>query len=292
MAKSIALAAEASRLASLLLSYIPAVCACVAPRQPGASTAIIDRLSHSRALRRDLALVPSLALAGVLVSGRVFAGPPFLTDDPEPVELKHWEFYAATQWSAERHAVSGTAPHVEVNYGALPNLQLHVIVPAALAYSSGSPLEYGLGDIELGVKFRFVEEAEWRPQVGVFPLLNLPTGSKDRGLGAGKAQALLPLWIQKSFGDWTTYGGGGLRFASGGRAAVLGWLLQRKLAKSVALGAEAYITAPLDGEAVQVQLNLGTVLDFSEEHHLLLSGGPSFGTSSEAQAYLAYQLTI
>ncbi|HEY3594208.1 MAG TPA: sigma-70 family RNA polymerase sigma factor, partial [Polyangiaceae bacterium] len=38
------------RLASLLLSYIQAVCAFVAPRQPGASTAIIDRLSHSQAL--------------------------------------------------------------------------------------------------------------------------------------------------------------------------------------------------------------------------------------------------
>jgi hypothetical protein len=42
MAKSVALAADASRLASLLLSYIPEVCAFVAPRQPGASTAIID----------------------------------------------------------------------------------------------------------------------------------------------------------------------------------------------------------------------------------------------------------
>ena len=50
MAKSIAFAADASRLASLLLSYIPAVCAFVAPRQPGASAAIIDRLGHSRAL--------------------------------------------------------------------------------------------------------------------------------------------------------------------------------------------------------------------------------------------------
>jgi len=50
MAKSIALAAEASRLAALLLSYIPAVCAFVAPRHPGASTAIIDRFGNSRAL--------------------------------------------------------------------------------------------------------------------------------------------------------------------------------------------------------------------------------------------------
>ncbi len=49
MAESIALAAKASRLASLLLSYIPAVCAFVAPCQWGASIAIIDRLNHSRA---------------------------------------------------------------------------------------------------------------------------------------------------------------------------------------------------------------------------------------------------
>src|SRR5882757_2074883 len=52
MAESIALAAEASPLASLLLSYIKGLCAFVAPRHPGASTAIIDRLSHSRPLAR------------------------------------------------------------------------------------------------------------------------------------------------------------------------------------------------------------------------------------------------
>ena len=50
MAKSIVLAADPSRLASLLLSCIPAVCAFVAPSHPGVSVAIIDRLSHSRAL--------------------------------------------------------------------------------------------------------------------------------------------------------------------------------------------------------------------------------------------------
>jgi hypothetical protein len=53
MAKSIALVSDPSRLASLLLSYILQVGAFVAPRHPGASGAIIDRLSHSRqSLRR------------------------------------------------------------------------------------------------------------------------------------------------------------------------------------------------------------------------------------------------
>src|SRR6185369_9923531 len=57
MAKSIVLAPDASRPASLLLSYIPAVCAFVAPRRPGASTAIIDRISHSRALSTAAAIL-------------------------------------------------------------------------------------------------------------------------------------------------------------------------------------------------------------------------------------------
>jgi hypothetical protein len=42
MANSVALSADPSRLASLLLSYVLLVCAFVAPRQPGASAAIID----------------------------------------------------------------------------------------------------------------------------------------------------------------------------------------------------------------------------------------------------------
>jgi len=42
--------AKSIELASLLLSYIPAVCAFVGPRHPGASTTIFDRISHSRAL--------------------------------------------------------------------------------------------------------------------------------------------------------------------------------------------------------------------------------------------------
>jgi hypothetical protein len=245
-------------------------------------------MSHS------LSLGLPLALAGLLVANQAWAGPPFLTDDPEPVEVKHWEFYAASQWSVKRHATSGTLPHIEANYGALPGLQLHAIVPAAFTWSSGNAARYGVGDIELGAKLRFVDEVdgEWRPQVGIFPLLILPTGSKKRGLGEGAVQALLPVWIQKSFGPWTTYGGGGLHLAPDDSAIVFGWLLQRAFSDQIAIGAEAFVTTPLRGEPVQIQLNLGTVINFSEQHHLLLSAGPSFRSDAIGQVYVAYQLTI
>jgi hypothetical protein len=243
---------------------------------------------------RSIFLIAPLALATALATEQAQAGPPFLTDDPEPVEVKHWELYAASQWTAERHAASGTLPHIEVNYGALPGLQLHAIVPAALAWTSGSAAKYGVGDTELGAKLRFVDEveAQWRPQIGIFPLLILPTGSKKPGLGEGNVQALLPLWVQKSFGPWTTYGGGGVHLARDDNAVVLGWLLQRAFSDAIAIGAEAFVTTPLNREPVQLQLNLGTVINFSEHQHALLSAGPSFRTDAIGQAYVAYQLTI
>jgi|SRR5579862_4943424 len=243
-------------------------------------------MSRARLL---LAAVPLLIVAG---GDATWAGPPFLTDDPEPVELGHWEFYLASQWSVADHGATGSAPHVEVNYGALPELQLHAIVPATLAWQSGESVHYGLGDIELGAKLRFVKEGDWRPQIGTFPLVLPPTGSAARGLGAGRTRVLLPIWIQKSFGAWTTYGGGGFHFASGDNDVVAGWLVQRHLLEKLTLGTEAFVTIPTDGRQTETQLNLGLVVDFSALHHLLASGGPAFGGADRAQAYLAYQLTI
>jgi hypothetical protein len=48
------------------------------------------------------------------------AGPPFVTDDPEIVEYRHWEIYVASQHEKDKDGWSGTAPHFEVNYGSCP----------------------------------------------------------------------------------------------------------------------------------------------------------------------------
>ena len=47
------------------------------------------------------------------------------------------------------------------------------------------------------------------PQVAVFPAIFFPTRVGSRRLGAGHVIGFLPVWAQKSFGEWTTYGGGG-----------------------------------------------------------------------------------
>jgi len=138
-----------------------------------------------------------------------FAGPPFLTDDPEPVPFKHWEFYLFSTVDATRKSTNGTGPAFEFNVGALPNLQVHLVLPLAFTAPQDEPSAYGLGDMEFGLKYRFIQETDYRPMVGVFPLLEIPTGDANRGLGNGRAWGKLPIWLQKSWGPWTTYGGGG-----------------------------------------------------------------------------------
>ena len=153
-----------------------------------------------------------LLVAGLawLTLARGLAGPPFLTDDPEPVDYQHWETYVfATGIHGPGSAYSINGPAVEMNYGVLPDTQLHLIVPTTFVGGGGVPSASGLGDTELGVKYRFRHETNGWPQIGVFPLVELPTGDSGRGLGNGRAWFRLPLWLQKSWGPWTSYGGGG-----------------------------------------------------------------------------------
>src|SRR6185437_16242707 len=80
---------------------------------------------------KRLAACAALALCGALP--RVaHAGPPFQTDDPEPIEYKHTEMYAFTLVDSTGKNAGGTvleAPAYEVNYGALPNVHLHLVIP-------------------------------------------------------------------------------------------------------------------------------------------------------------------
>ena len=93
------------------------------------------------------AMVAEIILAVQLA----WAGPPFTTDDPEPVEYQHWELYVASQIARDKNGWSGTSPHVEVNYGALPNLQLHLIAPVSFFAPFREPPRFGYGDTEIGL---------------------------------------------------------------------------------------------------------------------------------------------
>ncbi len=78
-------------------------------------------------------------------------------------------------------------PPCDCNHGVLPNVQLHV---------------------QPGTSSSRTRRAGSR-RSAIYPLLEAPTGDAARGRGTGRTHAFVPLWVQKDFGDWTTYGGGG-----------------------------------------------------------------------------------
>jgi hypothetical protein len=230
---------------------------------------------------------------GLLVA---WAGPPFVTDDPDPGEYRHWEIDVASQDAKDKEGWSGTAPHFDVNYGVLPNLQLHLIAPLVYVSPNDDSSHYGFGDLELGAKYSFMQESDWRPMVGVFPIVTLPTGKSSRGLGSGQVKTFLPIWFQKSWGPWTSYGGGGYWINPGSENKnywFIGWQAQRMLSKSITLGAEIFYNTPTaKGEGNRTAFNVGTIVNFTEDHHLLFSAGRDIQGQNRFSVYIAYQLTI
>jgi hypothetical protein len=252
-------------------------------------------------LARYRAAAGAAILLAVLLSRPASAGPPFVTDDPEPVDLGHWEIYGFSAGTHVQGDTGGALAGIEVNYGAAPNLQLHVIAPLAFDSPAGGPTQVGMGDIELGVKYRFINpgDDDWWPQVGVFPLVELPSGDAARGLGAGVDREYFPIWLQKDWGDWTSYGGGGFwnNPGLGNRNYwFAGWLLQRQVTKSLALGAEIFHqTADAAGGHDSTGFNFGGIYDFSENYHLLFSAGRGLQNATQANQasyYLAIQSTF
>jgi hypothetical protein len=67
-------------------------------------------------------LIAALSLL-IVIPAVAWAGPPFVTDDPEPTDFKHYEVYLFAQGTNARDGTSG-ASGIDFNYGAGPNLQL------------------------------------------------------------------------------------------------------------------------------------------------------------------------
>jgi hypothetical protein len=167
------------------------------------------------------------------------------------------------------------------------------------SFPGGGPSAYGAGDTELGIKYRFVQETDLRPMVGVFPMLELPTGNSGNGTGNGRTWAKLPLWLQKSWGDagdkWTTYGGGGYAFndALGQRSYPFGgWLLQKDLSDTLTRGGELFAQGKTtdQGEAA-LFANVGGTYGFSENFSLLFSVGHTIAGENHLIAYIGLYWT-
>jgi hypothetical protein len=238
-------------------------------------------------------------LLAALAETPAFAGPPFVTDDPEPVAYRTWEINYGATFGRSAAGTAGALPGFDINYGAYPGLQLHAQPQLAYAFHEGTHA-YGLGDTELGVKYRLTaatdDERAW--MVAVYPMLELPTGSARRNLGAGARSVYLPVWLQTTRGAWTVFGGGGYRKSAAPdahNAWAGGLTLLYQASDRLQLGGEVFgSTRDADEARGSVGFNLGGVYRMAHGLGLLFSVGHGLrnaGATNRGAAYLGIRAT-
>lgn len=219
------------------------------------------------------------------------AGPPYQTDDPDPTAYGNWEIYVGSTYAHDADGAYVTnAPFVEFNYGALPNVQVSATTQLANGREAGGAAHYAIGDSELAVKLRFVQEGPSRPQVAFYPAVLFPVA------GTGSMRLFLPLWLQKSTGPWTVFGGGGLWHEGGFSPhswTFAGVAAERDISAATSVGAEIFRDGdPRGGAAGHPSFSVGLSSTLPGRRGVLFSIGRAIRGDNELSAYAAYKLNL
>lgn len=221
------------------------------------------------------------ALGMLFAPAAALAGPPYLTDDPQPTDPGHWEIYSFATASLADGALDGEAG-LDLNYGAAKDLQLTAVLPISFGNENGfstAGLRGGTGTIELAAKFKVLHQGDsgWTPDASVFPRVFIPT---QHGFGRERVNVLLPVWAEKDFGPWSVFGGGGYQFNPGSGARDFwqgGIAANRKIGDRLQLGVEVYgqtaDAAPGDGYTA---LNFAATYKLVEHWSLMAAAGPTW----------------
>jgi hypothetical protein len=225
-----------------------------------------------------------------------WAGPPFVTDDPETPEWHGWEINIPFTLDRTKDKWAVQMPLFDINYGFRPNVQLKVEFPLLYLHPVDGGHEFGLGDTLVGIKWRFLEEERRRPQIAFYPQAVLPTGDSKRGLGGGKPSYLIPLVGQKSWDKWTLYGNLGytVQMAKDNRNFwYSGLVLNRDISERLKLGVELFWNSKKEAEGrSDYAFNVGGELKLSDRYLILLSAGRSLREGPSFLAYLGLRIVL
>jgi hypothetical protein len=247
---------------------------------------------RARRTRRPRWAARLASAAALAWAAPALAGPPYVTDDPVPTDLGHWEVFAYASGVRTPGDTAGEAG-VDMNYGAAKDLQLNLVVPAAFDISDG--WAGGLGVVQAAAKYRLLHQDEdgIAPDLAIYPRVFIPTA---RGRFAStRPNLFLPVWGQKDFGPWSVFGGGGWRLnpGPGKNFWFSGLAVTRDLSSRLNLGVEVYhqTREALEGQDF-TGANLGVVYKLTDHWALMASGGHGLQNAASGgdwDFYLALQ---
>lgn len=222
------------------------------------------------------------------------AGPPFVTNDPDPPAVGQFEINLPyTLERAPDGARSGQFVTFDINYGADPFTQLSIEVPFTYARPRGGATRAGIGDLLLEYKRRFGTDPR-RGYFGINPQLLLPSGSARRGLGAGRVSAQLPLLYQKQWGRTVFYTvlRYHLRRGEDGKSYwFLGAAVEREVTPRLKVGAELFGLTPKEvGGRHNLAFNVGFKYSINPGNVFMFSAGRSFRGDPDLMLFVGWKL--
>jgi hypothetical protein len=134
---------------------------------------------------------------------------PLITDDAETQGAGKFQVEVNGSYGTDDVSNAGTTVQtvgsevvVNLTYGAGENVDLFVEMPSAWRREKADNAvlgsERGTGDVSVGAKWRFLEAKEdWA--LALKPVVTLPAGDEEKGLGTGKTVYSVHLVVTKEF---------------------------------------------------------------------------------------------
>jgi hypothetical protein len=159
-------------------------------------------LSLSFGRWRAPAILAPLMFAYFCSAAFAQGGPPYYTNDPGTPGNHNWEInlgYMPFFYTGQ--SVSHT-PDVDINFGVGSRIQLTYENAWLRVQNPFSPVKYGLGQSNPGVKWRFYDGGEGHLAISTFPqlFLNNPNDAVKRGITPASEVFLLPMEFTKKLG--------------------------------------------------------------------------------------------
>ena len=215
-------------------------------------------------------------------------GPPYYTNDPGTPGNRNWEInlgYMPFLYSAQ--SVSHT-PDVDINYGLGDRIQLTFENAWLRVKIAPDNAKYGLGQDQLGVKWRFYDNQKNGLAISIFPQVSINNlnHSVERGITPPGASVIIPIEFTKKLGPIDVNWEAGYQAVHlGPDGWITGLVVGHDISKKLELDAEFYGLGRFNNSNNQQTLGAGARYKLRPPFILLLMAGRSVAPAHNGQPY-------
>jgi hypothetical protein len=215
-------------------------------------------------------------------------GPPYYTNDPGTPGNHNWEVnFGYMPFLFPNQATTHT-PDIDINFGLGERIQLTYEDAWLRVHNPALPAKYGMGQDQLGVKWRFYDTGEKGMSFSIFPQLsvNNPNHAVQRGITPPGASLIVPLEFSKKVGPVDVNAEAGYNIVHlGPDGWLFGLVVGHEFTKRFELDAELYTSGTFHPAFTEPLLDVGARYKLHRPFILLLMAGRSLASAQTNQPY-------